>query len=185
MKKLFVAIALAALSPQVVAADFGLGVSVQSADAWIYVPIDITPRFRLEPSLRFIDTDADSTEESFIRGPISVHSEGRSYEVALGAFGILALGESVRTYYGARLAYLENESELRVLLSDGTVLLDNDANGDGYRISPTLGFEYLVSDRLSIGAEAEWFYEDVDMEFSGFDVQTVTARSSPPARIRG
>jgi hypothetical protein len=164
MKKMFVAVALAALSPQVGAAEFGVGVSAQSDDALIYVPIDVTPRFRLEPSLRFEEIHEDSLIQNPFSDPDSVRFEVRSYEIALGAFGVLALGESVRTYYGARLAYVASDSEARLLISDGAVL-EEDVDSDGYRISPTLGFEYLVTDRFSIGGEAEWFYEDLDFDY--------------------
>jgi hypothetical protein len=44
---------LAACSSHVFAADFGVGVSVQSNDAWIYVPIDVTAGFRISPTFGF------------------------------------------------------------------------------------------------------------------------------------
>ena len=63
MKKFLCAGILGVLAAPAMAAEVGIGVSIQSDDSWIYVPIDITPSFRLEPSLRFRDLDSTSVSE--------------------------------------------------------------------------------------------------------------------------
>jgi hypothetical protein len=166
---------LAAGSSQVVAADFGVGVSVQSNDAWIYAPIDVTPKFRIEPSIRFVSAESESQAQSSSFGlPIttSVKSDTDQYELAVGLFGKTALGESVRLYYGARAAYIDNETKQRIATSFGTVedVIEEESSLDGYRISPTLGFEYLINEHFSLGGEAEWFYQDLDSDVSQTDV---------------
>src|SRR5678815_1764056 len=102
MKRALSIALLAACSSHVLAADFGVGVSVQSNDAWIYAPIDVTPGFRIEPSIRFVSAESESQTQSSSFGlPIttSVKSDTDQYELAVGLFGKTALGESVRLYY--------------------------------------------------------------------------------------
>jgi len=175
MKRALSLALLAACSSQVNAADFGVGVSVQSNDAWIYAPIDVTPRFRIEPSIRLVSAETESQTQSSSFGlPIttSVKSDTDQYELAVGLFGKTALAESVRLYYGARVAYINNETKQRIATSFGTSedVTEQDSSLDGYRISPTLGFEYLINEHFSLGGEAEWFYQDLDSDISQDEV---------------
>jgi hypothetical protein len=150
MKKLLALAALASLGGvalQAQAADVGLGVAVQSDDSRIYVPIDFGDAWRLEPSVRYLHSKSSSGGGSF---------KNESFELGVGAFALLPLHESVRLYYGARLAYIEAET------TDTSFGSRNSIKADGYRISPTVGFEYLINKHISIGGEAEWFYADVD-----------------------
>ena len=175
MKRALSIALLAACSSHVLAADFGVGVSVQSNDAWIYAPIDVTPGFRIEPSIRFLDSESESQTQSASFGlPIttSVKSEGDQRELAVGLFGKTSLGESVRLYYGARAAYIDSETKLRIATRFQTSedVVEEESSLDGYRISPTLGFEYLINEHFSLGGEAEWFYQDLDADISQTDV---------------
>jgi hypothetical protein len=165
---------LAACSSHVLAADFGVGVSVQSNDAWIYAPIDVTPGFRIEPSIRFVDSESESQTQSSSFGlPIttSVKSESDQRELAVGLFGKAFLGESVRLYYGGRAAYIDSETKQRIATRFETLedVVEVESSLDGYRISPTLGFEYLINEHFSLGGEAEWFYQDLDSDISQTD----------------
>jgi hypothetical protein len=175
MKRALSIALLAGCSSHVLAADFGVGVSVQSNDAWIYAPIDVTPAFRIEPSIRFFDAESESQTQSSSFGlPIttSVKSASDQRELAVGLFGKASLGESVRLYYGARAAYIDNETKQRIATRFGTLedLVEQESTLDGYRISPTLGFEYLINEHFSLGGEAEWFYQDLDSDISQTDV---------------
>lgn len=160
MKKVIAGVMLAAASAPSAAADFGLGVSVQSDDSWIYAPIDITPRFRIEPSIRFQSFESSSRTELPFGEDIEFKQEGDQWEFAVGAFGLAPVADKLRLYYGARLAYIDSETE--VLWNSQS----ERAGSDGYRISPTLGFEYMFSEHFSIGGEAEWFYQELDSEGS-------------------
>src|SRR6185503_6947800 len=175
MKRALSLALLAACSSQVNAADFGVGVSVQSNDAWIYAPIDVTPRFRTEPSIRLVSAETESQTQSSSFGlPIttSVKSDTDQYELAVGLFGKTALAESVRLYYSARIAYINNETKQRIATSFGTNedITEQDSSLDNYRISPTLGFEYLINEHFSLSGEAEWFYQDLDSDISQDEV---------------
>jgi hypothetical protein len=171
---------LAACSSHALAADFGVGVSVQSDDAWIYAPIEVTPGFRIEPSIRFVSSESESQTQSSSFGlPITTtaKSKGDQREFAIGLFGKTSIGESVRLYYGARGAYIDNETKLRIVTRFATSedLLEEESSFDGYRISPTLGFEYLINEHFSLGGEAEWFYQDLDSDISRTDLAAGTA----------
>ena len=145
MKRALTIALLAACSSNVLAADFGVGVSVQSNDAWIYAPIDVTPGLRIEPSIRFVDSESESQTQSSSFGlPIttSVKTESDQRELAVGLFGKTLLGESVRLYYGARAAYIDNETKQRIATRFQT-----------------------VEDVL------EWFYQDLDSDISQTDAE--------------
>ena len=156
-----IALSLGALSTS--AADVGIGVSIQSDDSLIYLPIDINKQIRLEPSIRYV-----KDEQEFGNGS---GFEQESIELGIGVFGLASIGESIRAYYGGRLAYVNNEFEQsNVFIGGGIFLTEGDS--DGYRISPTLGFEYLINERLSIGAEAEYFFQDLEGDDNGTDRET-------------
>jgi hypothetical protein len=182
MKRTLLIAFMAACSGQAFAADFGIGLSVQSDDAWIYAPIDITPRFRIEPSIRFFNGESESQTQSpdfSSTVTTTVTSEAETRELGIGLFGLTSVGESVRVYYGARAAYIDSESKLRIVSRFMAFedVEEEAASADGYRISPTLGFEYLINDRFSIGGEAEWFYQDVESELSRTTLNSATAES--------
>lgn len=179
MKRALPLVFLAAGSSHALAADFGVGVSVQSNDAWIYAPIEITPGFRIEPSIRFVSSEAGSQTQSSSFGlPITttVKLDADQRELAVGLFGKTSIGESVRLYYGARATYIDNETKLRIATRFGTSedLEEQESSMDGYRISPTLGFEYLINEHFSLGGEAEWFYQDLDADISRTDLPSGT-----------
>ena len=173
MKNVSAVACLALCATSAVAADYGIGVSAKSDDAWIYAPIDITPGFRLEPSIRFSSSRQNSSQvTSGTTSSIQVDSNFKTHqrEFALGAFGLTAVTDSLRLYYGARVAYVDYETRSSSTVTSrflSSTFVDTDESKqsqDGYRVSPTLGFEYLINKRFSIGGEAEWFYLDVDGE---------------------
>lgn len=180
MKRALSLVFLAACSSHALAADFGVGVSVQSDDAWIYAPIDVTPGFRIEPSVRFFSSESESQTQSSSFGSTTtttVKSKGDQRELAVGLFGKTSIGESVRLYYGARAAYIDVETKLRIVTRFASFddRVEEESSMDGYRISPTLGFEYLINEHFSLGGEAEWFYQDLDSDISRTDVAAGTA----------
>jgi hypothetical protein len=187
MKTAWLIAALTLAGTQVAgAADVGLGVSVQSNDSWIYVPIDIGTKVRLEPSLRYFEGDSTSeVHQSFLGSQVqtTIKSESKTYELALGVFGLTDVLESVRIYYGARLAYVDTKSEVRMSEQFGNTVdrTLEETKSDGYRISPTLGFEYFLTKRFSLGGEAEWSYQDVDSEHS----ETAVPRAKADSKSSG
>jgi hypothetical protein len=156
MKKILALVCTACASPAW-AADMGVGVSTESNDSTIYVPIDFGDAWRIEPFVAYSKTKFGAS--------------ARNEELSIGAglFALQPLGESLQVYFGARLAYLDFEQAI-YSTPFGTISSD----GDGYRIAPTLGFEYSFNDHVSLGAEAAWFYEDIEGNFNGNQERTGT-----------
>lgn len=147
MKKI-VALVLCASAVPAWAADVGVGVSVESHDSTIYVPIDFGETFRIEPFANFLKTKSTAS---------AYESRTETLQVGTGLFGLKSLGESVRIYYGGRLSYLDVDSESSYFAGGYGY-----NKGNGFRVAPTLGFEYSFNRHLSLGAEAGWFYQDID-----------------------
>jgi hypothetical protein len=143
------------------AADVGVGVSAESNDSTIYVPIDFSNAWRVEPFV------------NYSKRKLSGGIKDDRLSIGAGLFRLQPLGESLRIYYGGRLAYLDLR---RSLYTTSVATVGED--GDGYRIAPTLGFEYSFNDHISLGAEAAWVHEDIEWSFgderrSGTDTQLI------------
>ncbi|MCU7843508.1 MAG: porin family protein [Candidatus Thiodiazotropha sp. (ex Monitilora ramsayi)] len=141
----------------------GLGVSAKSNDAWVYLPINMSDNFRIEPALRYYkdeQTDDIASRETTL------------FEISVGLFRKSKLTQNTGIYYGGRLGYIQEETSLSSTYSN------MDFDTDGFSIAPTIGFEYFFTDNFSVGAEAEWFYRDLDgSEWNGgtqsnFDKET-------------
>lgn len=142
MKKL-VAFACCACASSTWAADVGVGVSAESNDTTIFVPIDFGDGFRLEPFVRHYTSKIEIDDQSIRQ---------KSLQIGAGLFALKPLGNSVNLYFGGRLSYLDLERSASFDLTD--------EHGHGYRVAPTFGFEYRFNEHLSFGGEAEWFYQD-------------------------
>lgn len=153
------------------AMDVGLGVSFSSNPAYsyyssgakIYMPMDISPSFRLEPYFMYLDDEIDSTGGS---GPST--DSISLIEFGAGAFATRKLNPSTLLYFGAKLSYLNVEQE------DITPTSTRTSDGDGFQIAPTLGFEYFFNENVSLGGEALWFYAEIDFD----DYSSVSGPSS-------
>jgi hypothetical protein len=155
MRNLYVAVGLALCSSSVLAADFGLGISARSDDGIVYAPIDISKSFRIEPSVRYA-----STERSMQDSDISESLEAETLEVGVGVFGRKQVTDAAHIYFGARLAYVDLESTSNSVMSFSRQRTET--KEDGYRIGPTVGFEYLFGQHFSVGGEASYTYLDVE-----------------------
>jgi len=170
MKKTVLGFAIAMFALQVNAADAGLGLSLRSNDARIYVPIDFG-KIRIEPSVRYLDSDSSTTTEDdsiFLPATITRDTDERAYELGVGVFGVSSLMEDVGVYYGARVANIDSKTTQHLRTQIGNSVSDTqvEIDTDGFRLSPTLGFEYKFNKHFSLGGEAEWFYEDVDSDLT-------------------
>lgn len=160
MRKLYVAAALAVCSGSAIAADYGIGISARSDDGFLYVPINITKTFRIEPNVRYV-----SNEQRFTQSFGEDTSETKQWEFGVGVFGLKSVTDAAHIYYGARLAYVDVQSS-SVDESSFGVPIYSETDQDGYRIGPTVGFEYLFGGHFSVGGEASYTFLDVDGESS-------------------
>lgn len=162
MRTLCTAVCLALCSTGALAADYGVGVSARSNDAWIYLPIDINKAFRIEPMVRYASDDVSQDTNT---SDYAFKQEIDNIEVGVGLFRLAKVAESARIYYGIRASYVSLESttiNTTALYPGYGVTLRTESSQDGYRIGPTLGFEYLLGEHFSIGGEANYSFTDVE-----------------------
>ena len=81
-------------------------------------------------------------------------------EIGAGAFGLSMSKESTRIYYGARISYLD--VKIINTLSAGGTSRRIEETSYGYRIAPTLGFEYLFNRHFTLGGEVAYYYVRLD-----------------------
>ena len=179
MKKLsIIFLSLSVLSAY--GAEIGVGASVRADDASIYLPVQFGESFRLEAELRAFEREAISTpvsSSSVTRSESSVDSK----LFGLGAFYIKALNENLRTLLGLRASYVKTENDGASAISGLGATAFSVRDVDGYEITPTVGLEYILNEKVSISVEAFWFDRNQDGEItttttSGgfFPVTTVT-----------
>jgi hypothetical protein len=161
MKKIAMVTGLLCVSGSVLAADYGLGVSIRSNDSTIYMPIDVSKAFRIEPMLGFLYRKDDYT---ILDGAVSATDTTTQLNIGTGVFGVTQLAESASVYYGGRVGYTAVErkaSSVGTLPGGGSPQSTRDKS-DGFFLAPTVGIEYRFSDHFSIGGEAALTYTKVD-----------------------
>jgi opacity protein-like surface antigen len=139
----------------------GLGVAVHADDPAVYLPIDVSPTFRVEPYFAWSETDTTV-------GGASTSSETRT--VGAGGFFRLGMHERLQAYFGARLGYMEAESP-------GSDL-------DGFSLEPTLGAEFAVTDRVSVALEAFFYRRDLDGAVGGAPAEQESSGSDTRLLVR-
>ena len=132
-------------------ADVGIGVSIQSEDSRVYVPIDITESFRIEPLVRYYKNEESEGDSEY---------KTKYSEIGAGFFGKSGLTENLDFLYGVRVAYTKEKRVYQYANFDR----DLDLELDGYAIAPTIGFEYFVMEKFSIGGEVALAYTKMDGE---------------------
>jgi hypothetical protein len=182
MKRIIPALALIGWSVASSAADYGIGVSAKSNDGWIYAPMDFGHGIRVEPSIRYTRSRSTSLyeEDSFFGGRSQdrSRSDAHQLEYGLGFFKVSAMGESLSVYYGLRASYIDGGTK-QTSTSSTEFFEDTRINRqdfDGYRLAPTIGFEYAFNAHFSLGLEAAWSHEDID----GSAQRTSESSDAPP-----
>jgi opacity protein-like surface antigen len=157
MRSLCVAVGLALCSSNVLAADFGIGISARSDDGYLYAPIDISKTFRLEPFLRYGTSELSYSDEG-----LEDTQDTETLELGVGVFAKKQVTDAAHIYFGARLAYVDTES---TVVQPGLFdVIRSESTQDGYRIGPTLGFEYIFGGHFSVGGEASYTFLDLEGE---------------------
>ena len=196
------------VSQPVVAAKVGLGASAKDSDASIYLPIDVSPRFRVEPYLRHYDVESASASDAS-SGPILANgtvgyssvlsptsrSTVESLSFGAGVFALNRPADNAVIYYGARVAYLESESTTESDLPNPIrtfqpVRIASTNETDGYAITPSVGLEYYPVERFSIAVEIGWEHSSSDtsssitgLSGSQFELEESRTRASVIVRI--
>lgn len=146
---------LSLLSSKCIAAEIGIGISLEARDQILYVPINITNNFRTELSFRYSASESESSNST---------SESDNLEIGIGLYGIKKLYEKTQLIYGCNFLYYDSSYENTYTGN----LPPTSYSGDNttYTIAPTLGIEYFVTDHISLGGKAEFYYRDSEIEYS-------------------
>lgn len=127
--------------------DVGIGVSFQSDDSNVYIPYDISESIRIEPSIRYYKFKAEN------------NSDTESFELGIGLFHKKETMNNLNLLLGARVGYIDfNRSYTG----------SSETSGNGYFIAPTLGLEYFIGDKFSIGGEVSLRYENATQDTADF-----------------
>jgi len=125
------------------------GGSLAASPVAIYVPINLSDSFRLEPSFGYWYVGRGTTV-SALNG-ISASRGGYAVEAALGAFYLLHPTPPFTVYLGGRLGFVFNG--FSTIPEPATGIVVSYSEVDMY-VNPTLGLEWAVSRNFSVGGEA-------------------------------
>lgn len=133
-------------------ADVGIGASIRSDDAAVYVPV-MAEKLMVEPYV------------SYSREKDDIGPDSETTTIGVGVFGVAAPADNFSIYFGGRLARLNDEvvTPLTDFITGVSVGVTR-SETEGYAIAPTLGFQYHVIERFTVGAEVGVEYSDVDLE---------------------
>lgn len=160
MIRVLLAACISVLGAAVARADVGIGVSVRSDDATIYVPVATSKRFMVEPYVHY----SRQRSRPELGQPIGATTAEAS-TIGVGIFRTAVPAENFSIYYGGRLAHTRERNV--VLTSDfntGAVSAVNRVDIDGETVAPTLGFQYHILKHLTIGAEVAVEYSDLELK---------------------
>ena len=135
-----------------VAAEYGVGISAKSDNGLIYIPVDISPTIRVEPYIRHSSSNSKQTID-FVGNETTFRSNFDQLEGGLGLFGLAVPKESVRLYYGGRASYFDSDTR------SSSNALQFKQSSYGYRVIPTIGFEYLFNSHFTLGGEVGYYFE--------------------------
>lgn len=130
----------------------------------IYVPINVTPKLRVEPQIGILTLNEDSgTDSSF-------------FSLGAGAFYAMDLGDRALLYVGPRLilGFFNSKEPF------GGGVTAKTSRTDWY-IGAALGGEAFLHPRLSLGGEAQlgrWGIGDEETKVPGFPTDTQPGGSS-------
>jgi hypothetical protein len=178
----FVAAAVFALACSSASADVGIGVSAKTDSVTIYIPVK-AGAFLFEPYVRAIDRDSESQGTTGLGLPSLSATQIQAHAIGVGMFRLVSVADRFTLYYGGRVARLDEE--LKSFSGSGINAAANLASPaqvsslEGHSIAPTLGLQYNVMERLSIGAEIaiERSEQDVISFSRGSVLTTQTSRS--------
>jgi len=144
----------------------GLQSTPSSLIPTIFVPINVSARFRLEPEVGFQYASSD--------GPSGKSDSYKTVHVGAGVFGLTTPDDHFTIYYGIRVAYL------RFSHYSGSGAAPNGYSfptANGYFLAPTVGGEYFLGDHLSLGGEVQFRYTHETLNAAS-DTRTIAISTS-------
>ncbi len=131
----------------------------------IFIPLNLSPRFRLEPGIGYFKSTIDMDY-------YEISSKGFSF--GLGIFPMSRKGDVI-IYNGVRLGITRTTSKEKFEGSDS-----EEDSEEGFFIAPTVGGEYVINERFTLGGEAQIRYASYKQyrgEYSEWTTTSVITRS--------
>ena len=122
-----------------------IGVSVQG-DQTIYYSFELDNGIRLEPSIFFYQVKESDNEFEYIY---------ERYELLLGIFKVETYSDKISIFYGSRVGYAARHDRYNGFSNE-------DEHKEGYKIEPTIGFEYKLVENIAISADASINYSNLN-----------------------
>jgi len=155
-------------------ARFGIGVDFGGiknfffgSGSSVYLPINLSSKFRVEPLIAVIFSDSEEKREITTFGYSGTLDESSLMYVDLGV-GLFMMSEmnKLRLYYGTRQGYLrisslDEEKKTREKDSWETTGKRKEVQ-NGFYVGPAVGGEYALSTKLTLGGEAHVAYSFLD-----------------------
>jgi hypothetical protein len=158
MKKLSLAIVGLVAAVNANSADSGVGASIGTGDDTIYIPINLSESFRIEPYVSaYKVNDAD-------------YSYRRS-RLGVGLFKLEKTSSQTSMYWGARASYIDGRDS-------------DDGEFDGYSIAPVLGFEYFPVKNFSVGGDVALEYIDIDSDSGDYPFATQSSSTKTSVGVK-
>lgn len=141
-------------------------ISTTAANAFagptVYVPLQLTSYFRLEPSLSYTSLTRSTDTQETASSPSSTKTQSISaYTIGLGGYYVSTPTEGVRVYAGPRIAAISASEESSFANSPDPLGRSNAAvtktivtETTGFSVAGVVGAEYYPHPRLAVGAEA-------------------------------
>lgn len=139
--------------------DYGMGVSLNGDENAVYLPINVSPSWRVEPYALYARRSSDNSR--------ALVGSSTTVDLGVGIFKCWRIATQVQVYGGASVAY----HWFHISGYDST----------GYGIAPTLGAEYFLVEKVSVAAQASvnaWRlrneYEDNSLDSTDKSLDTLT-----------
>ncbi|GAB4375424.1 MAG: hypothetical protein Kow0042_20820 [Calditrichia bacterium] len=114
------------------------------------VPINISPKFRLEPEIGWANFSARREDGGFRN-----ERSGHTFQLGIGVFPMVKKNKVV-IYYGGRVGYISATTEMEDIKPYDTFKYDESLSG--FYLAPATGGEYYFSPHLSAGGEIQLKY---------------------------
>lgn len=153
----------ALISNQLIAEESknGLGVSIGDA-ATIYYQIN-RDNLRFEPTISLWSNERQASDST-----TKINDEFSAFDLGLGLFINEEVYKNTFVYYGARFGYSREKRSSSFNISS------NSDKQDGYFIKPTLGAEYFINSKFSIGIDVGFYYSKLEGERTSFSGVSTT-----------
>lgn len=165
-------------------ADVGIGATVRSDVASLYIPWQLSPEFRLEGELSRLEDETDEDEVFFETVGVSplpvfgsaanvANNDAEITEYGIGAFWTPEVRDNWLLLIGMRVNHAESASSI----SSPNFSIDRELSGIEW--GPSFGMEYELLDDIHLALEYSYYIRDMDGESTTRSVgplDTVTVR---------